>query len=657
MANDAAARKELQRAVALFNEGRLATAELIVAELESRHPNDVEVAHFGGVLANRMGRFDIAVQRLGRAVRADPRRAKAHAALAFALEQSGRMTEARDAYAAAIAADPRFAQAHNGIGVVLVKMGAPAAALPHFDRAAALDAASVEPRLNAARALLDMGRDDEAATKFRDGARLARTDEALQASAEGLSQAGDFDSAATIYATLLSRHAADSSLRARWALALEGAGRTDEAMAQAQSAVAVAPSAVAFDAYSALLLNHGRIDEAIEAARRALELDAELHEAAFNLASALRSAGRGDEARATLDALEPRLDAVGLASLAVRHADLGDSAKCIACCERAIARDPSISAAHCTLAIELLRTGELDRGWREYAYRPWRGSEILAQVAAGSYPPRWPGSVAGRDIVILAEQGLGDMLFFLRFAPALANAGARLHAMHLDARLLPIVKRSLAIEAWPADRGIPGDAIAIWAGDLPAFVQALDVPGDPAALALSALPDRVERMSQRLGEGHRPRIAVAWQAGARPAKRSLRQQFLWKEITPGVLGEALSGLSVDWISVQRNPEEGATARFEQAVGARVADLSDANADLEDMLALLSIVDGYAGMSSTNIHLLAGLGRQAHVLVPFPPDWRWQARGRSAWFPRFEVLRQSPALEWGEALRALRAALV
>ena len=228
--------------------------------------------------------------------------------------------------------------------------------------------------------------------------------------------------------------------------------------------------------------------------------------------------------------------------------------------------------------------------------------------------------------------------------------------MRLDPRLVPIVGRSMAIDAWPDDRPLDVAALAVWAGDLPALVQALGVRGDAPSLALTPLPDRVARMSARLGASGRRRIGVAWQAGARPQRQSVRQQFLWKDITPRALGEALAGLPVELVSIQRRPEPGATQELELALGAKVRDFSDVNDDLEDMLALLSLLDGYAGMSSTNIHLRAGLGRGGEVLVPFPPDWRWQASGRSAWFPDFGTHRQSADLDWTDALRALRAAI-
>jgi hypothetical protein len=70
----------------------------------------------------------------------------------------------------------------------------------------------------------------------------------------------------------------------------------------------------------------------------------------------------------------------------------------------------------------------------------------------------------------------------------------------------------------------------------------------------------------------------------------------------------------------------------------VHDFSSVNSDLEEALALMSLVDGYVGVSNTNVHLRAGAGGAAHVLVPPPFEWRWMASGASPWFPVFHVER-------------------
>jgi tetratricopeptide (TPR) repeat protein len=650
------AQKEFQRAVALFNEGRLVTADGICTELVARFPLDVEVAHFCGVVANRMGRYEVAVERLSRCVKAQPRRAKAHAALAFAYDQLGRLEEARIAFTAAIEADPGFAEAHNGLGVALLRAGHPDAALASFERAIALDARLAEARLNAARALQEAGRVAAAAQRYREALELARDRvEVLRSCALGLQQVGDAQGALHALGKLIERTPDDAIARGRLALALESSDRGDEALREIAAALRLPGShPEVHNVHGILLLHRQRWSEAAEEFRRVVSLDPAMGEARVNLAIALMRLGEREAALAQLrEAKVSVTEAPVLARFAAIYGELGESRESIELAERATTLSPALPDAHATLAIELLRAGAVERGWREHLYRPTRGIAIFEQVSRGEYPPKLPASLTGRDVLILPEQGIGDVFFFLRYAKPLADAGARLHVLRLDPRIEGAVKRSLAIETWPEERAVPSDVLTLWAGDLPAFVRPLTGGDISAALPVAPLPDRVARLRDRLGPRRLPRIGIAWRAGTASGFGPGGQAVLLKEIAPRALGEALAGLDFEFVSIQRLPGGDATRELEEGLGARVVDCSDVNADIEDMIALLSLLDGYVGVSSTNVHLRAALGKGGRVLLPFPPDWRWQDRGRSPWFEAFETYRQQRDGDWSGALHDLR----
>jgi len=132
---------------------------------------------------------------------------------------------------------------------------------------------------------------------------------------------------------------------------------------------------------------------------------------------------------------------------------------------------------------------------------------------------------------------------------------------------------------------------------------------------------------------------------------------LFKEIPFEPLAAALRGVSGTLVSVQRNPRAGETERLAALVGKPVHDLSAANEDLEDMLALLAVLDDYVGVSNTNMHLRAGAGRTARVLVPWPAEWRWMIAGsESPWFPGFRVYRQRQDGDWDDTLTTLEGEL-
>jgi hypothetical protein len=122
-----------------------------------------------------------------------------------------------------------------------------------------------------------------------------------------------------------------------------------------------------------------------------------------------------------------------------------------------------------------------------------------------------------------------------------------------------------------------------------------------------------------------------------------------KEVEPSWLGEEVRGTQRTWIGIQRLPRPGELERFSAAIDARVHDFSAVNDDLEDMLALLWLVDEYIGVSNANAHLRASVGGAMQVLVPHPPEWRWGLAGAmSPWFAAMRVIRQQPEGRW-EAL--------
>jgi len=69
--------------------------------------------------------------------------------------------------------------------------------------------------------------------------------------------------------------------------------------------------------------------------------------------------------------------------------------------------------------------------------------------------------------------------------------------------------------------------------------------------------------------------------------------------------------------------------------------------------LLDVLDEYVGVSNANMHLIAGLGKTARVLIPVPGEWRWMASGdQSPWFPGLALYRQAITGDWGQALAVL-----
>ncbi len=391
-----------------------------------------------------------------------------------------------------------------------------------------------------------------------------------------------------------------------------------------------------------------RLSEAEQAYRRARQLAPARTDIANNLGCLLYRMGRSAEALPLLEEVAAALPqdgdvAVSLA-LAIRAAE-GAEAAC-ARLEAFVARNPGAASARRELARSLLALGRFEEGWREYSWR------------ADGGPGTLPEDLAGKKLLLLPDEGLGDHLFFLRFAPGLRARGAAV-AFRCSRKLFGVLNGNPALDAVLAEDSIARSGfvpdLTIGIGDLPWLLGSADTL---PPLALRVPDERLARWREKLSAlGPPPYIGATWRGGTKRladiefAPRAIEPLF--KEIEAGALGGLLGRMRGTLLVLQRLPARAELDAFSRAAGRPAHDLSALNESLEDMAAVLALIDNYVGVSNTNMHLRAGLGKSAKVLVPFPPEFRWMARGaESPWFPGFSIYRQSPKMSWIQALDAL-----
>ncbi len=299
---------------------------------------------------------------------------------------------------------------------------------------------------------------------------------------------------------------------------------------------------------------------------------------------------------------------------------------------------------------ELLE-GQWKAAWSAYRHRPTRRHfERWLAARGGAYRVPELGTLGGAPVCLVAEQGYGDILFFLRWAPLLAQAGARLQFLGPRALHSLLARTGLFGELHEFDAENPvAIESPILIGDLPSMVPALD-PLTIATLRIAPLPERLAAWGERLERaGPRPWIGLTWRAGSRPEELA---HGLYKTVPPEALLRAVAHLGGTPIALQRLTLPGEIESLGRDLGRPLHDFSRANDDLEDALALVALLDRHVGVSNTNMHLAAAAGHEADVLVPFPPEWRWRLQEDSPWFPGFRVHHQAMDGDWARAFAAI-----
>lgn len=434
----------------------------------------------------------------------------------------------------------------------------------------------------------------------------------------------------------------------------------------------------------------GRLDVAESRFRSALALQPELDDARFNLAGLLYATSRRSEAVRELEHLlerHPEAPDVRERLVQLLYEERSVERLELVCREgqwrfpRAAVYAERLGAAHwfqgrfeagleayanalrlavsdeerqrsaLSTASALFALGRLAEGWRVFQGRYTRAAVVARHPEVIDDPARIVALEKPARILIRTEQGVGDEIFFLRFAVELRRRGHQLRVSG-EAKLTPL----LATLPELFDAGEGAVDFTLCSGDLPLASGQTMAP--PLPLAVDA--KRRERVQGVLAAfGPPPYVGVTWRGGLLPGEPAPpRGAFLQKILPPDVLGEALAAADVRVVILQRKPTAKDRQLFLGGLGRAALDLSSANDDLRDALATLSLLDDYVGVSNTNFHLRAGLPpMSSRVLVSMPADWRWGMEGTaSPWFPGFAVYRRQFGDDWAGVLSGLECEL-
>lgn len=333
--------------------------------------------------------------------------------------------------------------------------------------------------------------------------------------------------------------------------------------------------------------------------------------------------------------------------------DLGRPAEALACYDRALAIRPDDVSAHFGRSRPLLLRGEYAEGWREFEWRR-RGGTAEAIKLRGFAQPQWQGEdVAGKTLLLHAEQGFGDTLQFCRYA-SLVGATARV-ILEVQPPLVRLCS-SLAGVAQVVARGEPPPAFDLHCPlmSLPLAVgTTLDtIPSEVPYLA--ADPELVAGWRERLAGLDGLQVGLVWAGSLRPEPElsaiDRRRSITLAMMAP--LGEA-SGVS--FISLQKREPGAQSANAE--LGLALHDFTANLQDFADTAALIEALDLVISVDTSVAHLAGALGKPIWLLNRFDTCWRWLLdRDDSPWYPQLRQFRQPRPGDWNSALHAARDAL-
>jgi Flp pilus assembly protein TadD len=321
--------------------------------------------------------------------------------------------------------------------------------------------------------------------------------------------------------------------------------------------------------------------------------------------------------------------------------------------QRACHLQPDHADAHWNLAMCLLALGDYANGWKEYEWR-WRCS-YFAQYAPAFHHSHWRGeSVAGKRVMLHAEQGFGDTIHFVRYAATLRQLGANV-LVHCQPKLAKLLASCDGVHAIvPIGQEIPACDYHASVMSLPFILQTTieTIPNSVPYLHTEPARDLVWR--SQLHSPSNFKIGIAWQGSGQyqyDNQRSMNlQAFHELAKIPGV----------QLLSLQKGP--GVEQLHSKDLGFMVRDLASQLDQGEhafiDTASVMKSLDLVISCDTAIGHLAGALGVPVWLALAKVADWRWMLdRSDTPWYPTMRLFRQSQMGDWSCVMREMASEIV
>jgi Flp pilus assembly protein TadD len=419
-----------------------------------------------------------------------------------------------------------------------------------------------------------------------------------------------------------------------------------EAIDQISRAVAITPKIAEYHTYLGLALSKtGKKAIAKLRFKTAIELDPRQTDAAFHLGDILIDEGNPKEAIKYLQkAVEVKPDFVEMwNNLGLCHKALKQLQPAKNCFEKAIELKNDHPASHINLAMALLIMGDYPKGWQEYEWR-FKMEESPLCCPPPDEVAIWRGEpLAGKNLLIISEQGFGDSLQFVRFIPILRKKCAK---------LLFITQNNLItlLQSIPEVDLITNQNENLGHVDyycpllsIPHFLNTIIDTIPNTTPYIKSTPNLSSQWLARIGQNS-IKVGLVWEGKPLFQNDPLRR----RSTTLEDFAPLASVANVKFFSLQKGspahqletpPENMDIVNFDPQI-----------VNFADTAAIIANLDIVITIDTATAHLSGALGKPTWVLLPFSPDWRWGLDyEKTPWYPNSTMFRQKQPNQWQEPI--------
>ena len=272
-----------------------------------------------------------------------------------------------------------------------------------------------------------------------------------------------------------------------------------------------------------------------------------------------------------------------------------------------------------------------------------------------------PFIIQGKNLLVRAEQGLGDTIQFCRYVKLLHEMKAKEVILRVQKPLLKLLDRIEGVTAVVSDsEPMPNFDLYCNLMSLPLLLKTSlnNIPNQIPYI--KADPIKVKEWAERLGPKVNKRVGLVWSGGFRPDRPDLWLLNRRRNIELVKLRD-LKTEGIEFHSLQKGelPEAELVIQYlKDWDGPQIINHADALNDFTDTAALLENLDLLISVDTSVLHVAGALGKPVWLLNRFDTCWRWfLERDDSPWYPSVRIFRQKSFDDWDPVITDVKRALM
>jgi tetratricopeptide (TPR) repeat protein len=645
---------QFEKAVEAHRQGRPAEAEALYREVLAQNPNHADAIHMLGLLYHQKGDRATAAQLIERAIILLPGNPMAYSNLAEVKRCLGQPQEAEKLCRQALTMNPQMTAAYVNLALAMHQTGRASEGLPHALRAIELAPREAGGYSAAAICLAELQRLPEAIRYFEETLKITPNDPMI------------LSSVAFCYARIEMHEKAINSMKRGLELAPDNMHmllsmgvlmaqleKFDQSAQWLEKALEKDPNFMpAIEHLAGVRTGQKRFEDAIALGKRILQVNPNALDVLANIGEAMMNLGQFEQTIVEMKrALAIRPLPSVLQSLSNAYARTARPNEALEHINQALQLDPKNAVLHFNKSIILMLMGRYLEAWTEYEWR-WQHPRMVGRTRRFNVP-QWDGRpLNGARILLHAEQGMGDTIFFGRYAQLIAQQRGGRPILWVQTSIVDVAKTIPGVEQVVGEAGpVPAVDCHIPIMSLPRiFNTSLETIPAPIPYIKADPVKKAYWKEDFARRTNKFKVGLVWEGGAFQPENFLRSASL------PAYAPLADVPGVTFFSLQKGPAEKQSQT--PPAGMDFVDLAPHIKDFSDTTAMLDNLDLLISIDTSVVHFAGALGKPIWMFLAYSPGHMWMYhREDTPWYPNIRIYRQPAFKDWVTPVARVKADLL